>query len=130
MIFKREEGIFNIVDNKACFRRLCKDDIPKKSYKTIPIELKVKEHMEDEMDDFRAMFTENNEFIFSHKFKKPNSKYKKYYGTNEFNKEFDLTGTILKIDNDGQIVNVKCNCKKFNKVTRNISEPCLHILAL
>lgn len=132
MLFKRGEGYFDVVDNKVRFRRLCKEDIKEELYKTTPTELKVKEHMEAGMDNFRAMFTENNEFIFSHKFKKPNSKYKnwKYYGTDEFNKEFDLTDTILKIDNDGQIVKVKCNCKEFNKGARNISEPCSHILAL
>lgn len=132
MLFKRGEGYFDVVDNKVRFRRLCKEDIKEELYKTTSTELKVKEHMEEGMDNFRAMFTENNEFIFSHKFKKPNSKYKnwKYYGTDEFNKEFDLTDTILKIDNDGQIVKVKCNCKEFNKGARNISEPCSHILAL
>ena len=132
MLFKRGEGYFDVIDNKVRFRRLCKEDIKEELYKTTPTELKVKEHMEEGMDNFRAMFTENNEFIFSHKFKKPNSKYKnwKYYGTDEFNKEFDLTDTILKIDNDGQIVTVKCNCKEFNKGARNISEPCSHILAL
>ena len=40
------------------------------------------------------------------------------------------TRTELTIDQDVQIVKLKCNCATFQRGERNISDPCAHILAL
>ena len=62
-------------------------------------------------------YTPSKEFIFS-------TKYKGSYWW-----ESD-TNTEIIVDQDAQIVKVKCNCSKFRSGDRNISDPCAHILAL
>ncbi|GAA0076485.1 SWIM zinc finger domain-containing protein [Clostridium sp. CTA-5] len=132
MLLRRGEGYYDPINDNIRFRRLCNIPIPNELYETTSMELKVQEHIEEGMDKFSAKMTEDNEFIFKHSLKTPNPKYKKwkYYRTDDFNREFDLTETLLTIDEDGQISKVKCNCRDFNKGPRNISAPCSHILAL
>lgn len=132
MLLRKGEGYYDAVNDTVRFRRLCNDPIPKELYETTETELKVQEHMKESMDGFNVKITEDNEYIFTHSLKMPNPKYKKwkYHGTPDYNREFDLTETVLTIDEDGQISRVKCNCREFNKGPRNISAPCSHILAL
>ena len=132
MLLKRGEGYFDATHDTVRFRRLCNEPIPKELYETTEMEFKVQEHMNEGMDNFRAMMNESNEFTFKHSFKMINSKYKnwKFRGTEDYNREHDFTETQLIIDEDGQISKVKCKCREFNKGPRNISAPCAHILAL
>ena len=132
MLLKRGEGYFDATHDTVRFRRLCNESIPKELYETTEMEFKVQEHINEGMDNFRAMMNESNEFMFKHSFKMPNSKYKnwKFRDTEDYNREHDLTETQLIIDEDGQISKVKCKCREFNKGPRNISAPCAHILAL
>ena len=132
MLLKRGEGYFDATHDTVRFRRLCNEPIPKELYETTEMEFKVQEHMNESMDNFRAMMNESNEFTFKHSFKMINSKYKnwKFRDTEDYNREHDLTETQLIIDEDGQISKVKCKCREFNKGPRNISAPCAHILAL
>ena len=132
MLLKRGEGYFDATHDTVRFRRLCNEPIPKELYETTEMEFKVQEHINEGMDNFRAMMNESNEFMFKHSFKMPNSKYKnwKFRDTEDYNREHDLTETQLIIDDDCQISKVKCKCREFNKGPRNISAPCAHILAL
>ncbi|RII35957.1 hypothetical protein D2A34_00890 [Clostridium chromiireducens] len=132
MLLKRGEGYFDAINDTVRFRKLCNEPIPKELYETTEMEFKVKEFMNEGMDNFSVGVKENNEFIFKHSFKMPNSKYKnwKFRGTEDYNREHDLTETRLEIDEDGQISKVKCKCREFNRGPRNISAPCAHILAL
>ena len=132
MLLKRGEGYYDATNDTIRFRRLCNEPIPEELYETTEMEFKVKEHMNEGMDNFSASMSEENEYIFQHSFKIPNSKYKnwKFRGTEDYNREHDLTETQLIIDEDGQISKVKCKCREFNKGPRNISAPCAHILAL
>lgn len=132
MLLRRGEGYYDAINDSVRFRRLCNEEIPKELYETTPMELKVQEHIDEGMDNFRMIMTEDNEFIFKHSLKTPNPKYKKwkYYRTDDFNREFDFTETLIKIDQEGQLSKVKCDCRDFNKGPRNISAPCSHILAL
>ncbi|MFW2487322.1 hypothetical protein ACN077_01975 [Clostridium chromiireducens] len=132
MLLKRGEGYFDAINDTVRFRKLCNEPIPKVLYETTEMEFKVKEFMNEGMDNFSVGVKENNEFIFKHSFKMPNSKYKnwKFRGTEDYNREHDLTETRLEIDEDGQISKVKCKCREFNRGPRNISAPCAHILAL
>ena len=132
MLLRRGEGYYDAINESVRFRRLCNEEIPKELYETTPMELKVQEHIDEGMDNFRVTMTEDNEFIFTHSLKTPNPKYKKwkYYRTDDFNREFDFTETLIKIDQEGQLSKVKCDCRDFNKGPRNISAPCSHILAL
>lgn len=132
MLLKRGEGYFDLINNTVRFRRLCNEPISKELYETTEMEFKVQEHMREGMDNFSASMSNSNEFIFNHSFKMPNPKYKhwKFRGSEDYNREHDLTETQLIIDEDGQISKVKCKCREFNKGPRNISAPCAHILAL
>lgn len=132
MLLKRGEAYFDLTKDTVRFRRLCNEPIPKELYETTEMEFKVQEHMREGMDNFSASMSDSNEFIFNHSFKMANSKYKhwKFRGSEDYNREYDLTETQLIIDEDGQISKVKCKCREFNKGPRNISAPCAHILAL
>lgn len=132
MLLKRGEAYFDLTKDTVRFRRLCNEPIPKELYETTEMEFKVQEHMREGMDNFSASMSDSNEFIFNHSFKMPNPKYKhwKFHGSEDYNREHDLTETQLIIDEDGQISKVKCKCREFNKGPRNISAPCAHILAL
>ncbi|MCY6959009.1 hypothetical protein [Clostridium brassicae] len=132
MLFRRGEGYFDAVNNTIRFRKLCNTPIPKELYETTPIELEVQQHLDEGMEHFKIKMTQDNEFVAIHSFKMPNSKYKnwRFRGTEDYDREYNLTETELVIDEDGQISNVKCKCREFNKGPRNISAPCSHILAL
>lgn len=132
MLFRRGEGYFDAVNNTIRFRQLCNIPISKELYETTAVELKVQKYLDEGMEHFRLKATTDMEFVATHSFKMPNSKYKnwKFRGTEDYNREYDLTHTELIIDQDGQISKVKCNCREFNKGPRNISAPCAHILAL
>ncbi|OOM14586.1 hypothetical protein [Clostridium saccharobutylicum] len=132
MLLKRGESYFDPINDTIRFRKLCNAPIPNELYEITGMEYNVKNHIKKSMDNFSVRFTSSNEFIFKHCFKIPNSKYKswKYHGTEDYNREHDLSETELIIDEDGQISKVKCKCKEFNKGPRNISAPCEHILAL
>lgn len=116
MLLKRGEAYFDATNNIIRFRKLCNVPIPKQLYETTSTELKVQEHIEEGMDNFSVIMTHDNEFIFKHSFKD-------YYNNTS-------SLTELTINEDGEISRVKCNCKEFNKGSKNISAPCSHILAL
>ncbi len=132
MLIRRGEGFFDPVSNTVRFRQLCNTPINKELYETTQMELNVQRNLEEGLANFRLKFTDEREFVATHSFKIPNTKYNnwKYRGTEDYNREHDLTQTELAIDEDGQISKVKCTCSEFNRGCRNISEPCSHILAL
>ena len=132
MLIRRGEGYFDPINNTVRFRQLCNIPISKELYDTTELEIKVQKNLEEGLANFRLKLTEAREVLATQAFKTPNIKYKKwkYNGTEDYNREYDLTGTELAIDEDGQISNVKCTCSEFNRGARNISEPCSHILAL
>lgn len=132
MLLKKGEGYYDPINDKVRFRRLMSEELPKEMYETTDVELKVQEHLDAGLDDFRVSVNEEGEYVFTHSMNTPNPKKGKwaYYRTPDFDREFDRTKTELSIDEDGAITNVKCDCKTFKKGERNISEPCDHILAL
>lgn len=132
MLFRRGEGYFDAINDTIRFRQLCNMPIARELYETTPLELKVQEHIDEGMNKLKVKTTSDKEFVAINPFKTPNSKYKhwKYYGTDDYNRKFDMTETQINIDEDGQISKVKCTCKEFKKGPRNISAPCAHILAL
>jgi len=132
MLIRRGEGYFDPVNNAVRFRQLCNVPIDKQLYETTNLEIKVQKNLEEGLAKFILKSTEAGEVVATQGFKVPNIKYKKwkYRGTEDYNREYDFTSTELAIDEDGQISKVKCTCKEFNRGSRNISEPCSHILAL
>lgn len=132
MLLKKGEGYYDPINDKVRFRRLMSKELPKEMYETTDVELKVQEHLDGGLDDFRVSVNEEGEYVFTHSMNTPNPKKGNwsYYRTTDFDREFDKTKTELSIDEDGSITNVKCDCKTFKKGARNISEPCDHILAL
>lgn len=132
MMLRKGEGYFDAVDNKVRFRQLCNVPIPEELYKITALELKVEEHLSEGMENFTVKFTEEKQFVFSNKYKMPNPSYRNwnFRGTEDYYRRYNLSETQLVIDEDGQICNVKCACKEFNKGPRNISAPCSHVLAL
>lgn len=132
MLFKKGEGFYDLTSNMVRFRRLFNEEIPKEMYEVSDLESAVLSHFEEGLDSFSIFVNEDKEYTFKHSLKKKNSKYHNYsyYGTEDFDKEYDLSDTKITIDQDGQIVSLSCNCKKFKKGKKNISDPCDHILAL
>ena len=64
----------------------------------------------------RVKYTPKKEFIFTTTYNEGN-----YYAP---------SNTEIVIDQDAQIVKLNCSCAAFKRGTKNISEPCAHILAL
>ena len=132
MIFRKGEGYFDITNNKIRFRKLISSPLPKELYTTSDLELKVAELTKHSLDNFKLYATEDGVYIFSDKYTIENPKYNKwrYYGTEDYDKKHILSDTMIEIDVDGNITSVKCSCKKYNRGSKNISDPCEHILAL
>lgn len=132
MLIRRGEGYFDPLNDCVRYRQLCNVPINSELYQTTPVEIKVQEHLDEGMKNFKLEFTADREFKATHSYNVQNSKYRnwKYHGTPDYLKEFIPSQTELLIDQDGQITGVKCCCREFNKGPRNISAPCSHILAL
>lgn len=131
-LLKRGEGYFDPADNKVRFRKLCSEPIPEEIYKTTEVESEVNEYVKQGLDTLSLSMTENKEFIAKQSFKMANPKFHdgRYYGTPDYEREHDDLESEIIIDEDGQLVKVKCKCREFNKGPRNISAPCSHILDL
>ncbi len=117
MLFRRGEGYFDIVHNQVRFRRLCNEPLPEEMYEISYLEKEVLKLSKQTFDQMTVRYTPAKEFIFT-------TTYKGSYWW-----EGD-TRTELTIDQDVQIVKLKCNCATFQRGERNISDPCAHILAL
>ena len=132
MLLKKGEGYYDPVNNKVRFRRLLSEPLPEEMYETTQTELNVQEHIDEGLDNLRICINDEEEYVFTHSMKTPNPKKGKwkYYRTPDFDREYDYTNTELRINEDGAITHVKCDCREFKKGSGNISEPCEHILAL
>lgn len=132
MLLKKGEGYYDPINDKVRFRRLISEPLPEEVYKTTETELNVQKHINGGMDKFTVSVNDQGEYVFRHSMKTPNPKKGKwkYYRTPDFDREYDYTDTEMRIDEDGAITYVKCDCKEFKKGAGNISEPCEHILAL
>lgn len=116
MLLRKGEGYYDTIINKVRFRQLCSKPIPKNLYEVTQIELDVQKCLKESLADFCVIKLKNGDYKFSHS----------YNDIKRKNKKFE---TEIIIDTDGQISNVKCNCRKFMSGNRNISDPCSHILA-
>ncbi len=114
MLFRRGEGYFDIINNKVRFRHLCNVPIPEELYKVSDIEIDVQKCSKLTFDNMKVRYTHKQEFIF----------------TTTYKENDKLSSTEIVIDQDGQITKIDCNCQKFKRGERNLSDPCAHILAL
>lgn len=132
MLFRKGEGYYDPLTDLIRFRQLCQVPLPEELYASSDLELKVVTHLEEEVKDFKIRMDEKGTLIATHALKMPNPKRNKwrYYNTDDYTREFDLTDTEIHIDEDGQITKVSCSCPTFKKGPRNISGPCSHILAV
>ena len=132
MLLKKGEGYYDPVDDVVRFRRLMSEPLPEEMYETTQTELNVQKHINEGLDNLRIKVNDEGEYVFTHSMKTPNPKKGKwkYYRTPDYDREYDDTETELRIDEDGAITYVKCDCKEFKKGAGNISDPCEHILAL
>ena len=110
MLLRRGEGYFDPVMDVVRFRQLLSVPIDKSLYEITPMEIKVQVNIREGMANFIIKVNDERELIAANSYKDGN--------------------TELVIDQDGQISKVKCKCSEFNRGSRNISEPCSHILAL
>lgn len=131
-LLKRGEAYYDPINDHLRFRQLCNTPIPKELYETSPIEKEVQKLIDEPMDNLVIRVTEENEYIISKSFNIPNPRYHSYSarGTEDYDRQYNLSETKIVIDQDGQISNVDCKCKAFKRGSRNISQPCSHILAV
>ena len=128
MLLKKGEAYYDVTNDKVRFRKLLQEPLKEELYETTEMELQVEEHMKESLDPFRISVTKEGEYVFKHSMKMPNPKYGKwsYYGTLDYVREYDKTDTELRIDQDGAISFVKCNCKSFN-IFNTFFFNCLHL---
>ncbi|HEY9063241.1 MAG TPA: hypothetical protein VIO64_22505 [Pseudobacteroides sp.] len=131
MLLRRGEGYFDPILDVVRFRQLCNVPIDKALYETTSMEIKVQEHMQEGLSNFKLMVNNDMELVAYNAFKDTGSTSQNegYYSRNQHVIP-KLIQTELTVDQDGQISKVKCTCSEFNRGSRNISEPCSHILAL
>lgn len=115
-LLKRGEGYYDAVNQMIRFRRLYSQPIPKELYETTDMEYQVKELVDQGMEHFRVMLSENGDYLFTNSYL--------------IKKGRGLLETSITIDQDGQISRLGCDCREFKQGPRNISAPCAHILAL
>ena len=114
MLFRKGEGYFDLINNKVRFRHLCNAPIPEELYEVSDIETHVQKISNLTFDNMTIRYSQQQEFIFKTTYKE--------------NGQFSSTEIV--IDQDGQITKLDCNCQKFRRGERNLSDPCAHILAL
>lgn len=114
MLFRKGEGYFDLINNKVRFRHLCNAPIPEELYEVSDIETHVQKISNLTFDNMTIRYSQQQEFIFKTTYKE--------------NEQFSSTEIV--IDQDGQITKLDCNCQKFRRGERNLSDPCAHILAL
>ena len=86
MLLKKGEGYYDPINDKVRFRRLMSKELPKEMYETTDVELKVQEHLDGGLDDFRVSVNEEGEYVFTHSMNTPNPKKGNwsYYRTTDF----------------------------------------------
>ncbi len=114
MLFRRGEGYFDILNDKVRFRHLCNAPLPEELYEVTDIEMDVQNCSKLTFDNMKVRYTRQQEFIF----------------TTTYKEHGQWSSAEIVIDQDGQITKIACNCQKFKRGARNLSEPCAHILAL
>ncbi len=117
MLLRRGEGYFDPINDKVRFRHLCNTPIPEELYEISDIEIDVKRYSKSVFDNMKVKYTHKQEFVFTTTYKQED-------------RWPPATETEVVIDQDGQITKINCNCPKFKRGERNLSDPCAHILAL
>ncbi len=117
MLLRRGEGYFDPINDKVRFRHLCNAPIPEELYEISDIEIDVKRYSKSVFDNMKVKYTHKQEFVFTTTYKQED-------------RWPPVTETEVVIDQDGQITKINCNCQKFKRGERNLSDPCAHILAL
>ncbi len=131
-LLKRGEAYYDPINDHLRFRQLCNTPIPKELYETSPIEREVQKLIDEPVENLVIKVTEEGEYIISQSFEIPNRRYHSYSarGTEDYERKYNLSETKVVIDEDGQISNVDCKCRAFQRGSKNISQPCSHILTL
>lgn len=114
MLFRRGEGYFDMINGKVRFRRLCSAPIPEELYEVSDVERDVQKISKLTFDNMRIRYSQKQEFLF----------------TTTYKENGQSSSAEIVIDQDGQITKINCNCQKFRRGERNLSDPCAHILAL
>lgn len=157
MLLKKGEGYYDMNQNTIRFRQLLNTPVPQEFYQSTGQEEAVQGLLKETLDTFTVKKQQNGTCSFFNSYSdtftrttsnassKHNSSYNynsssnyndssNYNGsssyTNSSNRTYTKTNTRIVLDEDGQVKEVHCNCREFNKGARNISSPCSHILAL
>ena len=96
------------------------------------MEKQVEKNLDESLDDYKLKMTDALELMASNSYNIPNPKYRSWsaYRTPDYDRKYNRSDTQITLDQDGQITQLKCDCKEFKRGPRNISAPCSHILAL
>lgn len=131
-LLRKGEGYYDLVTKQIRFRRLMVEELPREMYATTDLEVKVKEHLDRGLNDFRVKVNDEGEYTFTHKMKTPNPKrYRwRYHGTDDYEREFDDVDVEMRINDDGEVTYLNCGCPDFKKTKGTMADTCDHILAL
>lgn len=118
-LLRRGEGYYDPIVEKIRFRKLCSDPIPKELYEETSLLKYVQQYQNESLEHYWISRMADGNRKFHHS-----------YSDLIRRCEDVLTKTKLILDADGQVASVSCTCREFQAGSRNISEPCSHILAL
>ncbi|MFW9865970.1 MAG: hypothetical protein ACFFEN_07715 [Candidatus Thorarchaeota archaeon] len=122
MMLRRGQGYIDPINKLIRFRQLCSIPLPQKLYEFTKLEKNVEALLNESMADFKLKLSKKGEIQASYSFL--------YRGTSRYSNYYKPSNTKVIIDQDWQIIKVKCNCREFKMGPRNISSPCAHILAI
>lgn len=147
-VLRRGEAYFDPIINGLRFRQLLNVQPPKRIYEVSELEEEVLTFINSPKSNFILHLNEKSEVVaedfyedfyekqVKRRYRRPprrHSYYHREYHNNyepKFTRHTQIKRTEIKLDQDGQIVKLKCDCREFKKGPRNISAPCSHILAL
>lgn len=125
MLFRRGEAYYDWAAEKIRFRLLLSEELPKELYEVSELEKRVMQEMKESKDSLRLQKTKEGGLLLRQNFPIRASR-----NVLRLSKDAEQTQTEIRLGGDRQIEGVQCSCKEFHYGSRNLSEPCAHILAL
>jgi hypothetical protein len=141
LILRRGEAYYDPIINSTRFRQLLNIPIPKRIYERTEFEKKVQGLIEPSKMNLSLIRNNKSEVVVESfyetqmriRVRNRRAERLRRYGYRvepEYRSRTKRINTSITLDQDGQIIKVKCRCKEFNEGPRNISAPCSDILAL
>jgi len=135
-VLRKGEAYYDSIINSLRFRQLLNVPLPKDLYEITSLERDVLNLINSPKNNISLVFNENSEIVIENFYNVQvrrrirQRRYDIYDRSPEYRVETKTEKTIITLDQDGQIIDIKCGCKEFKQGPQNLSAPCSHVLSL